>query len=127
MERLSQERLGAAVADLAHAAQIRRRRGPGAQRRRITAVHGGYGFMNEYRVARAGRDARVTKIWAGSDEIMKELIGRDLGLCRPVSQGRRGGEPEKVGPRGFPGRLHGYIASTPPSRPTPRRAAGACP
>ena len=43
-------------------------------------LHGGYGFMNEYRVARAWRDARVTKIWAGSNEIMKEIIGRDLGL-----------------------------------------------
>jgi len=43
-------------------------------------IHGGYGYMNEYRVARAWRDARVTKIWAGSNEIMKMLIGRDLGL-----------------------------------------------
>ena len=43
-------------------------------------VFGGYGYMNEYRVARAWRDARVSKIWAGSNEIMKELIGRDLGL-----------------------------------------------
>ena len=43
-------------------------------------LHGGYGFMNEYRVARAWKDARVSKIWAGSNEIMKELIGRDLGL-----------------------------------------------
>ena len=43
-------------------------------------VYGGYGYMNEYRVARAWRDARVSKIWAGSNEIMKELIGRDLGL-----------------------------------------------
>ncbi|MDH2416113.1 acyl-CoA dehydrogenase family protein [Nocardioides sp. CER19] len=43
-------------------------------------LHGGYGYMNEYRVARAWRDARVTRIWAGSNEIMKELIGRDLGL-----------------------------------------------
>jgi alkylation response protein AidB-like acyl-CoA dehydrogenase len=43
-------------------------------------LHGGYGFMNEYRVGRAWRDARVTKIWAGSNEIMKELIGRDLGF-----------------------------------------------
>ncbi|WP_243058553.1 acyl-CoA dehydrogenase family protein [Nocardioides sp. SR21] len=43
-------------------------------------IYGGYGFMNEYRVARAWRDARVSKIWAGSNEIMKELIGRDLGL-----------------------------------------------
>lgn len=43
-------------------------------------LHGGYGYMNEYRVARAWRDARVTRIWAGSNEIMKELIGRDLGF-----------------------------------------------
>jgi long-chain-acyl-CoA dehydrogenase len=43
-------------------------------------LHGGYGFMNEYRVARAWKDARITKIWAGSNEIMKEIIGRDLGL-----------------------------------------------
>lgn len=43
-------------------------------------LHGGYGFMNEYRVGRAWRDARVSRIWAGSNEIMKELIGRDLGF-----------------------------------------------
>ena len=43
-------------------------------------LHGGYGFMTEYRAARAWMDSRVTKIWAGSNEIMKELIGRDLGL-----------------------------------------------
>ena len=43
-------------------------------------LFGGYGFMNEYRVSRAWRDARVSKIWAGSNEIMKELIGRELGL-----------------------------------------------
>jgi alkylation response protein AidB-like acyl-CoA dehydrogenase len=41
---------------------------------------GGYGYMNEYRVARAWADARVAKIWAGSNEIMKMLIARDLGL-----------------------------------------------
>jgi alkylation response protein AidB-like acyl-CoA dehydrogenase len=43
-------------------------------------LYGGYGYMNEYRVARAWKDARVNKIWAGSNEIMKELIGRSLGL-----------------------------------------------
>ncbi|MFT6564942.1 MAG: alkylation response protein AidB-like acyl-CoA dehydrogenase [Actinomycetes bacterium] len=43
-------------------------------------IFGGYGYMNEYRIARAWQDARVTKIWAGSNEIMKELIGRELGL-----------------------------------------------
>jgi alkylation response protein AidB-like acyl-CoA dehydrogenase len=44
-------------------------------------LHGGYGYMQEYDVARAWCDARVTKIWAGSNEIMKEIIGRDLGLA----------------------------------------------
>jgi alkylation response protein AidB-like acyl-CoA dehydrogenase len=43
-------------------------------------LYGGYGFMTEYRVARAWQDARVSRIWAGTNEIMKELIGRDLGL-----------------------------------------------
>lgn len=43
-------------------------------------IFGGYGYMNEYRIARAWQDARVTKIWAGSNEIMKELIGRELGF-----------------------------------------------
>lgn len=43
-------------------------------------LHGGYGYMREERVAQAWADARVTKIWAGSNEIMKELIGRSLGL-----------------------------------------------
>ncbi len=144
MERLPQERLGAAVSNLAHAAQILSETVDYTKERKafgqavgsfqhnkfllaelvtrievsqayvdqcvaahaageLTAVdaakakwwsaevqndvldacvqlHGGYGFMNEYRVARAWRDARVTKIWAGSNEIMKELIGRDLGL-----------------------------------------------
>ena len=50
-------------------------------------LHGGYGFMNEYRVARAWKDARVNKIWAGTNEIMKELIGRDLGLLTERSDG----------------------------------------
>ena len=43
-------------------------------------LFGGYGYMNEYRVARAWKDARVHPIWAGSNEIMKELIGREAGL-----------------------------------------------
>jgi alkylation response protein AidB-like acyl-CoA dehydrogenase len=43
-------------------------------------LYGGYGYMTEYRVARAWQDARVSRIWAGTNEIMKELIGRDLGL-----------------------------------------------
>jgi alkylation response protein AidB-like acyl-CoA dehydrogenase len=37
--------------------------------------------MTEYDVARSWADARVTRIWAGSNEIMKEMIGRSLGLA----------------------------------------------
>lgn len=43
-------------------------------------LHGGYGYINEYRVARDYVDARIQTIFGGSTEIMKELIGRDLGL-----------------------------------------------
>jgi long-chain-acyl-CoA dehydrogenase len=41
--------------------------------------HGGYGFMDEYRVARFWADGRVSKIWGGTNEIMKDLIG-SMGL-----------------------------------------------
>lgn len=43
-------------------------------------LHGGYGYMSESPVARAWQDARVTRIWAGTSEIMREVIGRDLQL-----------------------------------------------
>ena len=48
-------------------------------------LHGGYGYMTEYAVARAWSDARVTQIWAGTNEIMKEVIGRSLGFGEPHS------------------------------------------
>ena len=43
-------------------------------------LHGGYGYMLEYPIARAYADARVTRIYGGANEIMKEIIGRSLGL-----------------------------------------------
>jgi alkylation response protein AidB-like acyl-CoA dehydrogenase len=43
-------------------------------------LHGGYGYMAEYPVARAFADARITRIYGGTTEIMKEIIGRSLGL-----------------------------------------------
>ncbi|HEX6665513.1 MAG TPA: acyl-CoA dehydrogenase family protein [Solirubrobacterales bacterium] len=43
-------------------------------------LHGGYGYIEEYEVARSWVDARVTRIWAGTNEIMKEVIGRSLEL-----------------------------------------------
>jgi alkylation response protein AidB-like acyl-CoA dehydrogenase len=43
-------------------------------------LHGGYGYMTEYPIARAFADARITRIYGGTTEIMKEIIGRSLGL-----------------------------------------------
>jgi alkylation response protein AidB-like acyl-CoA dehydrogenase len=42
-------------------------------------LHGGAGYMNEYPIARLWRDARVARIYGGTSEIMKELIGRTVG------------------------------------------------
>lgn len=41
-------------------------------------LHGGYGFMTEYPIARAYVDARVTRIYGGTTEIMKEIIGKSI-------------------------------------------------
>jgi alkylation response protein AidB-like acyl-CoA dehydrogenase len=43
-------------------------------------LYGGYGYMTEYPIARAYVDARVTRIYGGTNEIMREIIGRGLGL-----------------------------------------------
>lgn len=43
-------------------------------------IHGGYGYMMEYPIAKAYVDARVQTIFAGTTEIMKEVIGKRLGL-----------------------------------------------
>ena len=43
-------------------------------------LFGGYGYMDESEIARSWTDARVTRIFAGTNEIMREVIGRSLGL-----------------------------------------------
>jgi alkylation response protein AidB-like acyl-CoA dehydrogenase len=43
-------------------------------------MHGGYGYMREYPIARAWMDGRVQTIYGGTTEIMKEIIGRGLGV-----------------------------------------------
>jgi len=43
-------------------------------------LHGGYGYMWEFPIARAYVDARVQRIYGGTNEIMKEVISRSLGL-----------------------------------------------
>lgn len=60
---------------------------------RCVQLLGGYGYMMEYDVARAWADARVTKIWAGTNEIMKEVIGRSLGLAEPEMSADEGELP----------------------------------
>jgi alkylation response protein AidB-like acyl-CoA dehydrogenase len=43
-------------------------------------IHGGYGYMMEYEVQRSWRDSRLNRIGGGTDEIMKEVIAKTLGL-----------------------------------------------
>ncbi len=44
----------------------------------LLQLHGGYGFMSEYKISRAWVDARVARIYGGTSEIMKEIISRSL-------------------------------------------------
>ena len=47
---------------------------------RCLQLFGGYGYMTDYPIARAYLDARITTIYGGTTEIMKEIVGRSLGL-----------------------------------------------
>ena len=47
---------------------------------RCVQLHGGYGYMSEYPIARMWLDARVQTIYGGTTEIMKEIVGRSLGV-----------------------------------------------
>lgn len=48
--------------------------------REATQIHGGYGFMNEYPVARMWRDSKILEIGEGTSEVQRMLIARELGL-----------------------------------------------
>lgn len=47
---------------------------------RCVQLHGGYGYMNEYPIARAWADSRISRIYGGANEIMKEIIAKAEGL-----------------------------------------------
>jgi len=47
---------------------------------RCLQLHGGYGYVNEYEIARLWRDGRVQRLYGGTSEIMKDIVGRSLGL-----------------------------------------------
>ncbi|MFG1805977.1 acyl-CoA dehydrogenase family protein [Streptomyces sp. NPDC049040] len=49
--------------------------------REATQIHGGYGFMNEYPVARMWRDSKILEIGEGTSEVQRMLIARELGLA----------------------------------------------
>ena len=49
--------------------------------RDATQIHGGYGFMNEYPVARMWRDSKILEIGEGTSEVQRMLIARELGLA----------------------------------------------
>jgi alkylation response protein AidB-like acyl-CoA dehydrogenase len=45
---------------------------------RVLQIFGGYGYMEEYPIARIWRDARIQRIYGGSNEVMKDLVGRSV-------------------------------------------------
>jgi alkylation response protein AidB-like acyl-CoA dehydrogenase len=47
---------------------------------RCLQLHGGSGYINEYEIARLWRDGRVQRLYGGTSEIMKEIIGRSMGF-----------------------------------------------
>jgi alkylation response protein AidB-like acyl-CoA dehydrogenase len=71
---------GALTAQLASEAKLLASELEGVVTDHCVQLHGGAGYMAEYRISRLYSDARVTRIFAGTSEIMKEIIGRSLGL-----------------------------------------------
>ena len=47
---------------------------------RCLQLHGGYGYMNEYPIARLYADNRVNRIYGGTSEVMKSIIAKAMGL-----------------------------------------------
>jgi len=69
---------GRLTADLAAEAKLLATELAGRVADSCVQLHGGAGYMEEYRISRLYRDARVMRIFAGTSEIMKEIIGRTL-------------------------------------------------
>ena len=71
---------GALSAELAAEAKLKTSEMQGWVMDECLQLHGGAGYMEEYEISRLYADARISRIFAGSSEIMKEIIGRGLGL-----------------------------------------------
>jgi alkylation response protein AidB-like acyl-CoA dehydrogenase len=63
--------------------------------RAATQIHGGYGFMNEYPVARHWRDSKILEIGEGTSEVQRILIARELGLHPTTSLRDAAAAPER--------------------------------
>jgi alkylation response protein AidB-like acyl-CoA dehydrogenase len=76
------ERLSAAELDAADAAKAKYycTELQGRVMDRCLQLHGGYGFMSEYAISRRYADARVTRIYGGTSEVMKSVISKSIGL-----------------------------------------------
>lgn len=71
---------GALPAEMAAAAKLISSELEGRVMDECVQLHGGAGYMDEYRISRMYADARISRIFAGTSEIMREIIGRSLGL-----------------------------------------------
>ena len=71
---------GALTAEDASAAKLLASELEGRVMDECVQLHGGAGYMDEYRISRMYTDARISRIYAGTSEIMREIIGRSLGL-----------------------------------------------
>lgn len=71
---------GALTAEMAAEAKLFASEVEGRVADECLQLHGGAGYMDEYEISRIFADARISRIYAGSSEIMKEIIGRNLGL-----------------------------------------------
>jgi alkylation response protein AidB-like acyl-CoA dehydrogenase len=71
---------GRLTAEIAAAAKLLASELEGRVTDECVQLHGGAGYMDEYRISRMYTDARISRIYAGSSEIMKEIIARSLGL-----------------------------------------------
>ena len=71
---------GALTAEMAAEAKLYASEVEGRVADECLQLHGGAGYMDEYEISRLFANARISRIYAGSSEIMKEIIGRNLGL-----------------------------------------------
>jgi hypothetical protein len=82
---------------------------------RCLQLHGGYGYINEYEIARLWRDARVQRLYGGTTEIMKEIVGRGLGFLQCLLTG----EEQRCHQSSATART-GAVVIIPPTRAKPR-------